>query len=213
MRIYLGIAAIFAAVGVGAIAYGKLGPWYNATPLRAPVSLSSEHPQVYDFRVQRSHKYYIEIVVRDDSRNEGVRAVEQMEAVLAKAPPPHVGWIVEKDGKVVANGAISRRYWSFRGRDIRAVEIATPSLRRGPDYRLVLLVEGGQPEWNHYSPIVYVFLHPARLEYLITLEVFWGPAALCISVLMFALAGLLLFVRLGLRGWGRFTRRTAGGNG
>jgi len=191
MKPLLAILVTLALLSAGAFMYGSLGPWYDPSPLQAPVSLSTSEPQEYELSVDRSGQYLVELELLRTALPEASSGLFLEAPGNGKGADLLVRWSIGQQSVLISEGSsLEHGHSPFRGSKTVGLTIGRVPLQGGETYTLNLTVETPRPALDQAEPNVVVRLHPADLEYLVVLEI-GGFMGLVATIVLLGMLGLV----------------------
>lgn len=155
-------------VGILLITYGNVGPWYTTTPFRDNYSLTYTKPQYYEFKVNKSEEYLLEIELVRQSQCERLNCILPSHLSPNEKQPISTSWQLESNNVKIAGGTSSEHSYSpFFGEEVEGVVIGRFQGAVSENYVLTVKNEAPHLEFGSLSSNIRVSLHPAKREHLI----------------------------------------------
>ena len=106
------ISAVGFVISLGLIIYGTYGPYYETAPLNSSFTFTTEAPQNFKFKVDKSDRYMIEIHLKN------VLSDKQMNTILGNFVKGGTGgeinieWYLHEGNETIANGSNKKYSYS-----------------------------------------------------------------------------------------------------
>jgi len=150
------------------IIYGVTGPYYNIKPLKSHFSFATKDPQIFEFEVEKSEKYMVEIHLKHNIPSDQLNSILGNGVKNEEDGQINIEWFLHEGDKILgSNSNIDYGHSSIFSRDYSGLSIGEITVQKGKYYSLYLYVKSINPDWDVTEPIIEVRLHPAKLEYLI----------------------------------------------
>jgi len=116
MKPLLVAAATLALLSARAFTYGSLGPWYDPSPLQAPVSLSTSEPREYELSVDRSGEYLVELELLRTTLPEESSGLFLGAPGNGKGTDRFARWSIDQGSVLISEGpSLEHGHSPFRG--------------------------------------------------------------------------------------------------